>query len=533
MMDIDLDVFGTNNKNSRAKVIKLLEENLANLKEGWDRSYFSIHCFYHCLLAEELILSESKSNREQYQKKLQNEWRELWEYFAHTSLSDVYKRSAQIDEMLSKDLVKDFCMIKWELYLDLATMIEDEVIGYRDRHPDYIERLDMEPWLQKKLMMRVKWKIYKEYILNTYFPKKSGMESLKRFVYHVFNEKSIYIAIATSGIQAIKGLKTREDKIRFAQALHLYLEFTDETYFSIGEMPTHEILEYWLQMVRTDIMSVSSRTQLTEMLCHSLARVVEAYIWPYTKKEHEHIYELSLICHTVTLCTKHTIVPGKYLESQVWYKAKNEFKEFAATVWALFVQWRPMLEEASFYGDYEWRFDMDEYRIWDKMCMEMEDEEYLLAKKYLKQLNHHKWFFRYTFHLRSIEYNVLLNDAVDAYENGNHDVSRKNLQKIKDLVHIWRADIVRDYPHDQVEDVLEGLESADFMIAKLEAKLTDTYFDEEWYIEKMVKKQVERMTKKDENIKEIQVIWRNDPCFCGSEKKFKKCCGNPAKQKQL
>jgi len=34
MMDIDLDVFGTNNKNSRAKVIKLLEENLANLKEG-------------------------------------------------------------------------------------------------------------------------------------------------------------------------------------------------------------------------------------------------------------------------------------------------------------------------------------------------------------------------------------------------------------------------------------------------------------------------------------------------------------------
>jgi len=74
---------------------------------------------------------------------------------------------------------------------------------------------------------------------------------------------------------------------------------------------------------------------------------------------------------------------------------------------------------------------------------------------------------------------VLLNDAVDAYENGNHDVSRKNLQKIKDLVHIWRADIVRDYPHDQVEDVLEGLESADFMIAKLEAKLTDTYFDEE------------------------------------------------------
>lgn len=524
----DESKFDSQVKSAFAKMEKQLEQLKAE-KHPW---YDSKYCLYQCMRVNELLISEQDLWKIKYQKRLQNEWWTLWEYFAKTRLADVYLRATQTQVEISEDLLAFFGEMKCELYLELSTMVEDEIMDSRDSHPRYISALDfIDQYMwddpeKDEYLVSTKWWVYTDLILQKYFPKKSGRQSLRSFVRHLFEQRSIYLAIETSRIQGIKNLKTREEKMRFGQLINLYLEFTsDEIYYNTPRVDTREILEYHLQLIRMDLMW-ASKTQAYNILLTGLAETTSQYINPYLKKEHEWIYELSLTCLTSTTCASNTIVPNAYLQQEMKLHWNTEFKKIAREVRYIFVQNAPPIEEKWFYGEYPQRYTMDEYRIRDQMSIALEEEEFAKAKKLIKKLKRHSWFFRYAYHARSIQYNILINKAVEAYEDWTHQKAKKYLEKIKELVHIWRADVVRTYPHDQVEEVLIGMESADFMIAKLNALISWKHFDEDSYIEKMMKSQIERSMKKSVPIKSSKILWRNEPCVCGSGKKFKKCCWN-------
>jgi len=502
------------------------------LKNHNDPVQFPLYCYIQCLKADMILIREDHDTDTDKEiadadARLDTYWWDLWEYFVSTPLKKVKERHKLLPhEFKVDDLVLYFSSMKNQLHLDLAMLIEDELCDERDAMLDAdehvqkaIDALNHGPQNneRKNILGRFidskKWEIYKRLLLRDYFTNKTWKKSLDHFVGCIQEERSFFQALwKTQSKTLTQTVTTWRDRFRLYQLIERWIAFSPSYNFE-GEWNSilRGTIDYGVKMLKLDIYQ-PNQVHIESLLKILIQRIMIRYTSSWHEDRFNWIIEYCILCLAPFIAShKKFILGGEYEDQNI--SLSSDHAELLRQLWDIVIYDRPPLDEYGFYGNYPWRFTMEEWRQWNRATELLANSDIDDFLREFKKLRHHKEFFRYQFNLRSSEIGQLIYQSIGALTVKELQQSQQYLDIAKEKNNQLREYIVHAYPVWQKKSGLEKISRAEQQILHQQAKIDGTNLDKKTFL-----------TSEEQQATSWKKIGRNELCPCGSNQKYKKCC---------